>query len=526
MEQEGPSDSIPKTPPPATLDFSGALVPVPAPALAKHYENAYTKKSQDIVSWKVIDDFYELHKQMCTGTSYLLHEKFYDMKVLSYNAPVTVLKKWFQSNIQLDLGQKKIASKDELFIWMTAFCLYVKDWTPEDCTLTGPTKIAKVNVPIPLLINLIYNALAPYDGLITPEIEADPLCMLPFPAFPGDISTSITQQDAHSGPITTTPGALQRKPGHIPAKEEVTTDVHTTQPTHSTGIATHSVAITTPDQGYKVLLDAITGLQVTMASQAKSLADQHEQLKHLQDRSSSHISHPLPQQEKVAVDNSGTLTTAGSSNGQDMPWDLRLAEVLTTLVRQDKDTDKAHISDSWEEIILPYVTCAHVIQSHGHTMNTYGQRACVNSAKSLMSCWETFWTEETNSSPANRPKKFPQESRYYSMALLASETLKNGMASHAFPRGDKPQLKERRQVLAAVMGKDITAAELKEAYSQEDWRGKQGKGKGKGTWSQNNNNSNGGGYGDNKKQRKKNKKQRQKQNRQNNADQGQSSDPQ
>ena len=97
----------------------------------------------------------------------------------------------------------------------------------------------------------------------------------------------------------------------------------------------------------------------------------------------------------------------------------------------------------------------------------------------------------------------PPSSEYYSIALTSSESLKMLVGSHAFPKQEKPYIQERRKILQAVMGADITASELKQAYKQDQGdssngkKGRQKKGKGKGKNQQQQQGGGGGGGGAN-----------------------------
>ena len=193
-------------------------------------------------------------------------------------------------------------------------------------------------------------------------------------------------------------------------------------------------------------------------------------------------------------------------------FNMDLIKVLQAKMGAPKD-ESSHISKAWKEVILPPVTCKKLLEVHDFPMNTFLQRAAVNAAKTLLLTYDLHWKEESDS--ALMPTIIPLESVYHDMAVLQTLTIKNSIAAHAFPKAEKPQIKERRQVLAAVMGSDLTAQELKEAYSdQTNWRGKgsgaggsqdrsqskgryQGKGKGRGKgyqgkgrggWSDNRNN--------------------------------------
>ena len=163
-----------------------------------------------------------------------------------------------------------------------------------------------------------------------------------------------------------------------------------------------------------------------------------------------------------------------------------------------KEAYDSHICDTWEDVILPNITCLHVLKTHDYPMNTYCQKTICSAAKQLSALYHHHWSQEATQLPV-MPTKIPPESIFYPLALEATISLKSAMAAHAFPKTNRPQDKERIQVLKAVMGKDLSPEEYKQAYQTLDnkCRGKggggdsgqgngggggggQGKGKGKG----------------------------------------------
>ena len=115
---------------------------------------------------------------------------------------------------------------------------------------------------------------------------------------------------------------------------------------------------------------------------------------------------------------------------------------------------------------------SHVVMVHDFPMNSYGQRASVSAAKAVMEIYQKHWEEECPTAHA-LPRKIPEGSVFYTLAVKASSALKASMSAHAFPHASKPQMKERTQLLKAVLGSDISQAELKTAYNNtESWKGK------------------------------------------------------
>ena len=73
-------------------------------------------------------------------------------------------------------------------------------------------------------------------------------------------------------------------------------------------------------------------------------------------------------------------------DGLQTQLNLELVQVLQGITKDKKEKDKQqhHVSDTWEDVIIPYVTCEHVISVHDSAQNTYGQRVSCNAARSLM----------------------------------------------------------------------------------------------------------------------------------------------
>ena len=131
---------------------------------------------------------------------------------------------------------------------------------------------------------------------------------------------------------------------------------------------------------------------------------------------------------------------------------------------------------------------------HDYPMNTYAQRSNVQICSHLLSLYDLHWCQETDLQ--HTPLKMHKDSSYYELAVQSSQALKQAMAAHAFPPDEKPQLKERVQVLQAVMGKDLTPADLKRAYNKEtNPKGGRGRGRGGGGGYRGRGNGRGRGFG-------------------------------
>ena len=76
--------------------------------------------------------------------------------------------------------------------------------------------------------------------------------------------------------------------------------------------------------------------------------------------------------------------------------------------------------------------------------------------------------ENSDSDTSSDPEIIPSSSSYYDAAVTATEAIKSCAAALAFPPHTKPSDKEQKQVFQAVMGGDISAKELANAYMKKD----------------------------------------------------------
>ena len=147
---------------------------------------------------------------------------------------------------------------------------------------------------------------------------------------------------------------------------------------------------------------------------------------------------------------------------------------------KQKEKDPAEkILKRWELKILPSPVVKRVIKLNQFPTNSYVQKAIVISAQTLLQIYESYKQEIDFNDPYDPdalPTVITNQSMYYSLALSASEALKLIVGAHAFPKHEKPYLQERRNVLQAVLGGELTQAELKTAYQEEGGKG-QGQGK-------------------------------------------------
>ena len=190
----------------------------------------------------------------------------------------------------------------------------------------------------------------------------------------------------------------------------------------------------------------------------------------------THQNHHLAEQLKASPG-----TTSQQKLLQEDQHEINLA--LLQVIKQASDakskdpTEK--ILKQWEIKIIPSSVVQKIIKLNDYPTNTYTQKAIVTAAQTLLQIYESHREEEDYHDPYDPDALPPQikfTSHFYTMATSASEALKMLMGTQAFPKHEKPYLQERRKVLQAVMGADLTQAELKNAYQEE---GGQGKGKGK-----------------------------------------------
>ena len=169
----------------------------------------------------------------------------------------------------------------------------------------------------------------------------------------------------------------------------------------------------------------------------------------------------------------GDLISAGS------PPDLtlELVKVIQSLTDRKK-AKELHLAQAWEETVLPQITAEKILEAHDYSNNSYGQRAAVGMAKTLLMLYD-LQTEHPTQPPISSP-----DSPYHELATLQTRGLQDAMMAHAYPNA-KPLQKESKQILAAVMGPDLSTQDLAEAYSgaassdRFSYRG-DGKGRGRG----------------------------------------------
>ena len=484
---------------PTTEGRQVALVPDP-------YMNAPEMRKVNAYDYNTIDQpkdwnlFSKEHNQMIYGVCFILTEKFWDMGALNAKLkPFNSLKKWFIKNTKVT--KPNVNSMEDLLRAIIAYVAMVNPstWNPPTWQLEG----IQQDIPLPILIMKIWSALVPQQGIIkNTEAEVNPLQLLgEGPWFDGDVVIIKSKAQAHSAHITAHSRGITEpysKNAQVPTRSAFGTKP---TPRHQAPISEDSVSDSEEhSQGPQLqcIMDALTSLQAAVSDQSQRMHVMEH--KELQPKAQSWPSHPdggftsqgqhhhsQPPPRREAVYGDERLIPAGSSSSPQSHFNLELLKVVSALADKGKDKD-VHTCKGWEETILPRLTAEKVCQTHDHALNTYGQRAAVSSAKALLLLYDLHWSEETNM--ASLPKKITPDSMFHELAVLTSQAIQHSLMTHAFPKADKPQHKERKQLLAAVMGPELTAKDLQEAYPSDSnrgrgrggsWRGgKGGKGRGRG----------------------------------------------
>jgi len=406
---------------------------------------------------------------MVYATAHVLKEKLHALGCLKSTLKIcSTARAWFTANTVLTGEQ----STDNLLRLIVSYAMQAKLWNPPDLHLaTGP------ELPLPFIITTIWFALDPTNGefLNDQGDEVPALSLLPTPLFPGDIQPVLAlpaaKDDAHSPPLQPEPEGDKVPPANMPPSQNGPTTKFISQEDLATKL--------------QPLQDMIQNLHQDLLEQKRSSnqglnpnAPPHvPQPSRSSDPSSSlipaaaaHSGAITTHSEPITPVHSGTITPAPVPR-----MDMDLYQVMEELLRNKKQEKQDHICLAWENNILPYVTCHHVVLVHDFPMNSYGQRASVSAAKTVMELYQKHWEEECPSAHT-LPRKIPEGSVFYTLAVKASSALKASMSAHAFPHASKPQMKERTQLLKAVLGSDVSQAELKTAYNQtESWKGKSSK---------------------------------------------------
>ena len=172
-------------------------------------------------------------------------------------------------------------------------------------------------------------------------------------------------------------------------------------------------------------------------------------------------------------------TPARSIASQPAHQDEINLEMIKVLQSLKKPKDKAKdIPSTWKQTILPAITCNKIIQHNDKPEASYGERAYVKCAQVLLKMYDLY--ENSDSESSSDPDIIPSSSSYYEAAVTATEAIKSCAAALAFPPHTKPSDKEQKQVFQAVMGGDISAKELANAYQKKDSGGGRGGGRGRG----------------------------------------------
>ena len=306
------------------------------------------------------------------------------------------------------------------------------------------------------------------------------MSLIPFPTWEDEIAADPGKQPAkaHSPPITV-PETTHSKA--IQEYNRLNSLKGSSSNTGEKESGKLSVSPTPSDQ-FQALLDGMHSLQQSMAQQGQQLSQQGQQISKLEAKAPNPYAQafqPIARQTQQAGPSSvptGGLITADPQAPQEY-LNMELVKVIQSLTEKKK-TKESHIAKCWEETILPKITAERLIKTHDYSQNTYGQRAAVASAKTLLMLYELSWNPD-NAGAAN-PNAIPTDSPYHALAVEQSKAIQDSLMAGAFPKNDKPLQKERKQLLAAVMGSDISAKDLTEAYEQDNYRGNNYRGRGRG----------------------------------------------
>jgi len=433
-----------------------------------------TNKRQDL------DPFFQEMKQMVTGTSYILQEKLWDMELCkpAYKH-VQVMKSWFISSTKITSARG--LSEEEFYLLMISYIMAVNPntWNPPPITFKGYA----VPVPLAEIIFAIWLALIPSAGEITDQpFESNVLSLIPQPVWEDEImKTKGKGSPAHSTTIQAPPKAK-----HITADEKsLAEDKYSTAPP--------------PDKQFQAIMDGLNALQSTVAQQGAKISriESHKGISptatpfdppscpgkysrgfihdnpNFANTFSAHSTR-APAQAGPSSMETGDLISAGSSS----EVSLELVKVIQSLTERKNKNQESHIAKAWEETVLPKVTVEHMVKAHDYSQNSYGQRSAVNAAKVLLQLYDL-----QASHPQNPSKTIAADSPFHPIAAQQTKVIQDALMAHAYPKNDKPLQKERKQILAAVMGPDLSAKDLAEAYSSEssfrgngNGRGKRGRG--------------------------------------------------
>ena len=422
-----------------------------------------------------LDTFYKSLKQMIYGSAYLLQEKFWDMGVYNPKCKfLATLKKWFTENTLMKTV--KDLAEDDFLRLIISYTMAVdpSQWLP--APLQFPSHAEEI--PMPELIFNIWLAMLPYNGVIEGQpFESNILSLIPFPVWEGEIQKDQGKQRAF--PAITPPEPAHSK--GITAHSEAITATEKLKKNakapdaNKDGDASQSVAIATQMQ---TLLDGMHSMQLSLATQAAKISTL-EHAKRPSPHAQAFVHNPYSRPATSAEPNGIILNPAEPYGGSHNAMGLELVKVIQNLTEKKK-AKESHIAKAWEETVLPRVTAERLVKTHDYSQNTYGQRAAVVSAKSLLQLYELSLKHDPPN--VSNPNSIAPDSPYHPLAVQQTEAIQDSLMAHAFPTNDKPLQKERKQLLAAVMGPDLSSKDLADAYKFDGYnpnyrgRGRGGRG--------------------------------------------------
>ena len=416
------------------------------------------------------------------SATWYFHEKFWLLGYPQGQKTTKVLSQWFLENTCLPSSTKltlKLQSQEE---WERAICTFGMlandSWLPEYMISKNGQEALDfsgfIQAVHTLLQSFDHQGRLPVEKLLTQSLEA-----LPQVKQANDFPQYVSGCD--SGHIPAALSHVKTEGSTFPTKEEAKDQsadqkANTFKPITGPS-SSHSTPIAKDNEAQLALLQATV--------------DQLTQQNHL-----------LQEQlrSKQLVPTSSTTPSVYEDQHQINMAFLKVIQNAGQESKKKDPTDK--ILQQWEVKILPSMVVQRVLKLNDFPTNTYAQQAIVHAASSLIQLYEMHRDEERYYEEGNLealPAQFKPTSKFYSLALDASEALKMQVGSHAFPRQEKPYLQERKKVLQAVLGADVTQAELKLAYQQEaggargegDQKKKKKKGKNKKNQNQNQNQNSG-----------------------------------
>jgi hypothetical protein len=320
------------------------------------------------------------------------------------STPYATLKLWYFDSITFANGEFSIASIAELIKMLAATMHLFPNWDPP---LLQDHDILEILRSL-ILYNQDMAKLLPHSGAITISTPSTPTHSPTIPIFPAPHSPISIRDRAHTS-------------SHVPPSN----------PTLDPTAAVHA------------LLQVVQDLQ-------QQMIDMRAEFLNKGDVPLSPAGHQsLPPALPTALTHSPPLhapthTFTAPITGQD----ALNQELITTLKilqgEQERPTPKPMK-------VLPKHVLDDIVRIHDFPQANYDQVAAVASAKVLLELYQ-------RGAPMGPTEEFN------SLALGLTLSIKSSMTADAFPSNTRPLHKEKKALLDKIMGKDITKAELKEAY--------------------------------------------------------------